>query len=49
MGAETYYQGYWMALDGCSRDANPHAEEARRRNWDEGWQDAQEEGRISDR
>jgi ribosome modulation factor len=47
--AEAYFDGYWMALEGGARDANPHEEAFRRQSWDQGWQDAQDEGRISER
>jgi ribosome modulation factor len=49
MVAEAYFEGYWMALEGGGREVNPHADAIRRRNWDQGWQDAQDEGRVSDR
>jgi ribosome modulation factor len=49
MVAEAYYEGYWMALDGCDREANPYAETIRWHSWDDGWDDAQQERRISDR
>jgi ribosome modulation factor len=49
MEAEAYYAGYWLALEGGDRDANPYAEVERRRCWDEGWMDAQEERRVSER
>jgi ribosome modulation factor len=49
MVAEAYYEGYWMALDGHDRESNPYSEAIRRHSWDEGWEDAQEEWRVSDR
>jgi ribosome modulation factor len=49
MVVEAYYNGYWMALDGFVREANPYEEPSRRRSWEEGWSDAQDEGRVSDR
>ena len=52
MIATIYYDGYWAALDGATRAANPFDHNANPnawRNWDLGWQDAQTEGRVSDR
>jgi ribosome modulation factor len=49
MAAEAYSEGYWMALGGFGRDANPYAEPTQRRCWEEGWEDAQEIGRVSER
>jgi ribosome modulation factor len=49
MFAKAYFEGYWMAQDGGLRDANPYTEPVMQRCWDEGWQDAQEERRISER
>lgn len=47
-----YYEGYWTALDGKVVEANPY-EQARQssewQNWRDGWEDAQNERRISDR
>jgi hypothetical protein len=50
MSAEAYYEGYWEALEGHEREANPYRSDVIRwRSWDDGWEDAQDEGRISDR
>jgi len=52
MVAQAYYDGYLKALDGNGRDMNPYRQtnnEAMRRSWDEGWQDAHDEQYISDR
>jgi ribosome modulation factor len=50
MSAEAYYEGYWEALEGHEREANPYSGDAQRyRSWDDGWEDAQTEGQVSDR
>jgi hypothetical protein len=50
MIAEAYYEGYWEALEGHERGANPYRNDITRwRSWDDGWEDAQDESRISDR
>jgi ribosome modulation factor len=50
MIADAYYQGYWEALEGSAREANPYESDVqRRRSWDDGWEDAQSEGWISER
>jgi ribosome modulation factor len=50
MHAEAYYDGYWSALDGGEREANPYEEDDHRRlSWDDGWEDAQCELQVSDR
>ena len=52
MSATAYYDGYWTALDGTPRDANPYRSEEEPEfwhSWDEGWEDAQETTRVSDR
>jgi ribosome modulation factor len=50
MIAEAYYNGYWEALEGHERDANPYRSDVIRwRSWDEGWEDAQSEQWVSDR
>jgi ribosome modulation factor len=50
MIAEAYYEGYWVALEGGEREANPYEQDPhRQRSWDDGWEDAQCEGLVSDR
>jgi ribosome modulation factor len=47
-----YYEGYWMALDGAARESNPYeptGQSIEWLSWADGWQDAQEERRVSDR
>jgi ribosome modulation factor len=52
MSGCAYYEGYWMALEGMGEEANPY--EASRQvcewlNWRDGWADAQDERRVSER
>jgi ribosome modulation factor len=50
MIAEAYYEGYWEALEGHEREANPYRHDVIRwRSWDDGWEDAQDENWVSDR
>jgi ribosome modulation factor len=50
MNVEAYYDGYWSALDGAGRDANPYEEDPRGRvSWEDGWEDAQCVLRVSER
>lgn len=52
MIATVYYDGYYAALDGTAREDNPFdrvTEANSWRNWDTGWLDAQDEGRVSNR
>jgi hypothetical protein len=54
MIAEVYYDGYWTALDGEGREVNPYQpgapeEHDQWRSWEEGWEDAQLEGLVSER
>jgi hypothetical protein len=50
--AQVYYEGYWEALEGQPREANPYEgtpEAERWRSWDDGWEDAQAEFAVSER
>jgi ribosome modulation factor len=52
MNGCAYYRGYWMALEGVAREANPYKEEEEAilwLGWRDGWDDAQAERRQSDR
>ena len=52
MNGCAYYQGYWMALEGAALEANPYTEEEEKvlwLGWRDGWEDAQQERRVSDR
>lgn len=52
MSGCAYYEGYWMALEGEASESNPYEpsrESSEWMNWRDGWEDAQEERRVSDR
>ncbi len=50
MIAEAYYEGYWEAQEGHERESNPYRTDiVRWRSWNDGWEDAQDENRVSDR
>jgi hypothetical protein len=47
-----YYEGYWTAQEGAGAEANPYRQAeapALWQGWLDGWEDAQAEGRVSDR
>jgi len=47
-----YYEGYWMALEGAVRESNPYEQAAQSiewLSWSDGWEDAHDERRVSDR
>jgi hypothetical protein len=52
MSGCAYYEGYWMALEGAARESNPYepaGQSIEWMSWSDGWEDAQDERRISDR
>ena len=52
MNGCAYYQGYWMALEGVGPEANPYKKDHQEvlwLGWRDGWEDAHQERRISDR
>jgi hypothetical protein len=53
MSGCAYYEGYWMALEGEGYDSNPYeparGESSEWQNWRDGWDDAQDERRVSER
>lgn len=52
MSGCAYYEGYWMALEGAGRECNPYEPAQRATEWQgwcDGWFDAHDERRVSDR